>query len=289
MARFQRGLNNAFINALNEAYANPNGWWRRVLEDRDLFIGIRGNSLNVYYNGASLLRLEHRRGELIGASHFKFLLQEKRPSPYVRFCNGQFDEGDLASIRFSRTLAQELPAIKRGSIPFHRIEAKGVHDIIRSNDNVIDTEVAFGDEGSRIDIAAFKPGDRGIELVMYEAKHFSNPEIFGEPPKVVDQIRRYHEILSTPHRAAEICESYRRIVENIAALEGFPARLRALCRRVIDEGFVLSTDVRLVIYGFDRVQLREAKALFARLDEKIGSGFVLKRGRPNGLTTGISR
>ncbi|MPY73441.1 MAG: hypothetical protein GEU87_04205 [Alphaproteobacteria bacterium] len=87
---------------------------------------------------------------------------------------------------------------------------------------MIDTEVAFGDEGSRIDIAAFRPGGRGVELVMYEAKHFSNPEIFGERPKVVDQIRRYREILSTPHRASEICKSYHRIVENIAALEGLP-------------------------------------------------------------------
>lgn len=289
MAKFKRGLSGAFVDALNTAYSEPASWWQKILEDRDLFVGIRGNSLNVYYNGASLLRLRLRQGSLVGKTHFKFLLKEKRPSPYVRFRDGKFDAGDIASIKFSKNLPQDLARIKNASAPFHGIEAKGVHDIIRSNDNVLDTEIAFGDERSRIDIAALREGKRRPELVFYEAKHYSNPEIFGERPSVVDQVRRYQKILSTPTRAKEVRESYAKVVSNIAALDGFPDRLRTLCRRAAKEGFDVSTDVRLVIYGYDRPQQRAAMALFALLRKQIGEDLVLTRGNPRGLSKGVGK
>ena len=69
MAEFKRGLDDTFIDLLNNNYDQPDSWWRTLVEDPDVFIGIRGNELNAYYNGCSLLRLRHRRDHLVGETH----------------------------------------------------------------------------------------------------------------------------------------------------------------------------------------------------------------------------
>jgi hypothetical protein len=45
---------------------------------------------------------------------------------------------------------------------------------IRSNDNVIDTEVVIDDDGNRVDFAAFRNGTDRTQLVFYEARCRSN-------------------------------------------------------------------------------------------------------------------
>ena len=57
MSNFERGLDKAFVDALNEAY-EKGGWWQRFVDDEEIFIAIRKNSLNAYYRGCSLLKLD---------------------------------------------------------------------------------------------------------------------------------------------------------------------------------------------------------------------------------------
>ena len=43
MSNFERGLDKAFVDALNEAY-EKGGWWQRFVDDEEIFIAIRKNS-----------------------------------------------------------------------------------------------------------------------------------------------------------------------------------------------------------------------------------------------------
>ena len=56
MSKFSRGIRDKFVKSLNDEY-EKNTWWRRIADDPQLFIGIRENYLNVYFNGGSVLEL----------------------------------------------------------------------------------------------------------------------------------------------------------------------------------------------------------------------------------------
>jgi len=288
MATFKRGLNPRFVAALNAAYNEPDSWWKKLVDDPGLFIGIRGNQISAYYNGANIIRISHERGTLVGATHFKYLVPISRSETYIKFQNGKYDEDQLNAIQFSTNLKRDLAAIKNASTPYRSEEAKGVHDIIRSNNNIIDTEIAFGDEGNRIDFAAFKDGPKRPELVFYEAKLLNNKEVSGQDPAVIQQVERYRQLLSKTTRRKEIQKSYEQVAENIGALHGFPTGLKTICQRANTQGFDISNDVRLVIYGYGRAQQKEANPLFTRLRQQIGQDFVLTKGTAKGMTKGIS-
>ena len=83
MAKFRRGLNDEFIKLLNEAY-DKGSWWRDILNDHDLHIGIRNEYLNVYYQGNSLVLIKQGHGGLLGQTHYKYLLHPgKNLKPFI--------------------------------------------------------------------------------------------------------------------------------------------------------------------------------------------------------------
>lgn len=290
MAEFKRGLDDTFIDLLNNNYDQPDSWWRTLVEDPDVFIGIRGNELNAYYNGCSLLRLRHRRDHLVGETHFKFLIRNQPNANYISFRDGNFDDDDLAAIEFSRDMRSDLAAIKAASKLHQGREAQGVHDVVRANFNIIDTEVVFPDEKtSRIDFAALRLGGERPELVFYEAKHFSNSELFGDYPKVVQQVERYRKLVSDQGRAREIRDSYSRIAANYAKLKGIDEKFQTLCQQVVTTGLEISKAVRLVIFGITREDQRTRRDVFDRLKNLIGKDNVLVRGDPKGIVRGISQ
>ena len=47
---FKRGLDPDFIEHLNEMYDSGN-WWRNLVDNKELFLAIRDNSINIYYCG----------------------------------------------------------------------------------------------------------------------------------------------------------------------------------------------------------------------------------------------
>ena len=51
-------------------------WWKRILNDKTLYVNIRkGNRINVYYRGASVMELSINRDKSIqGKIHSKYIL-----------------------------------------------------------------------------------------------------------------------------------------------------------------------------------------------------------------------
>lgn len=300
MFTFNREIEERFVEKLNAEYERG-GWWRSIVSDPDLFIAIREGYVNVYWNGNSLLKLILDGEGLVGETHYKYLLRNDVPKPYVRVEGGVVKLPD-ASALFHADLS-DVAALKRAAAPYVGDEKAGVHQIVLSNPNVVDVEVTFGLEGNgekapatrRIDFAALRPTAAGAEIVFYEAKLFSNKEMraTGDTlPPVAGQIEGYRRLLV--EHASSVERSYRKVCGNLATLHGVRDRYAAsldLMRRLASGEAVLhvSEAVSLVVFGFDSDQ-RDGdvwKAHHTKLKTALGNRLLLK-GDPQKFTRGIS-
>lgn len=261
--QFKRGLDDDFVKALNDEY-RKDGWWRHLVDDRETFLAIRDDYVNVYYCGCSLLELRRKQNNLVGSVHYKYLL---RPSPpdgipeYVTVLDGKPEFRQNASCFFQSSIPN-VDEFKRAATPFAGEEKTGVHDIILGNPNVFDVEVAISDAGTppRIDLAAMHQANGRIEVRFYEAKRFSNSELRakeGREPKVLGQLNTYAKLLR--EQRIDIENSYRRVCCNLSKLAGVaerhPERHKLL--KSIGEGTVqldIKTDPYLLVFGFDADQ-----------------------------------
>ena len=264
MSDFNRGLDDAFVNALNDEY-EKRGWWHRFVNDQEIFVAIRRNSVNAYYRGCSLLKLDWRGGAIEGSTHYKYLLHPSNSNPYLKIVDGRAELPHDPSDLFIRSV-DSLNDLKKAAQPFAGNEKSGVHDILVSNHNVLDVEIAFGadelDSSSpRVDFAALKSGDGTTELVFFEAKHFDNLQELrasgGATPKAVEQINAYSDRLAKNSDA--IVSSYRRVCENLVSLKGVPDRhpvRHSVVEAIVDGSKALSVDPEpvLIVFGFDADQ-----------------------------------
>ena len=263
--RFNRGIDDSFVKRLNYEY-EQGGWWRAIASDPDLFIGIREKYLNVYWKGNSLLKLWLDGERLVGETHYKYLLRSDTTRPYVCVEGGKVKVVD-ASALFLGDLS-DVVALKRAAAAYVGGEKDGVHRIVLSNRNVVDVEVAFGLEANgevppssrRLDFASLRLTDDGAEIVFYEAKRFSNPELRANGdarPPVAEQIDDYGKLLHG--HSADVGRSYRKVCGNLIDLCGVRKRYgdwRETMRRLSAKeiGLRVREDVRLVVFGFDADQ-----------------------------------
>lgn len=291
MPQFKRGISDEFVRALNDEYGKG-GWWRKLVDDRETFVAIRDNYVNVYYRGCSLLKLDLVGDHLIGSASYKYLLRPHMDDENIEIVDGepQFQKyGDRTFFVKDITGVDDL---KRAARPYAGEEKEGVHDIILRNPGVVlDVEVAVsdGNVARRMDLAAMHHVNGGIQVRFYEAKHFSNHELRAEggDPQVIGQIRAYQQLLL--EHPADIAESYRNVCGNLVRLHGIaerhPERHRLL--EEIVEGRAeldISTEPCLLVFGFDADQ-RDGK-WWRRHRDKLNEAFphrVTMRGEPKNL------
>ncbi len=286
---FRRGLDEPFIDALNSEYGKS-GWWKRIVDDKDLFIAIRNGYLNVYFNGGSVLELRHAGGELVGKTHFKHLLNLATESndDYIRFSGGKFSPVEIG--KSYRDIASDIEGIKKSIKLYQGDEKAGVHHIILDNCNVIDTEIAIPGENARIDFAALQRCKGRMNIVFFEAKTYSSPDIRSQNrPAVLEQICRYNTMICG--RREELEEAYRQVLRNVLCLEGWRDRRHPVLSEAAACDLHVDPKIRLVIFGFDAPQRRAAEdgsnGAFRRLRHCLGEDRVLTRGDPKGLRRGI--
>lgn len=146
MSTFNRGLDSAFVAAFNKEYDNG-GWLRGLLDDREIFLAIREDYVNLYYRGCSLLRLERLDGAMVGRVHYKYLLRPYSDDPYVTVLDGQPDFRGGANNLFLCGF-DDIGALKRAVEPYVGTEKAGVRNIVCDNPNILDVEIAFGVGGT---------------------------------------------------------------------------------------------------------------------------------------------
>lgn len=298
MFNFKRGLSADLVKSLNEEYRDG-GWWKALVDDPQVFIAIRDEYLNVYWNGNSLLKLFLQNDRLVGEVHYKYMLRpEINGNPYIRIEGGKVQSVNPADLFLSDL--SNLASIKRAADVYAGEEKTGVHKIVMSNRNIIDVEIAFGTENEqsgarvaqRIDFAALRLENHGPELRFYEAKTFNNPELRAEgelPPPVLSQLKKYKDFLCSCE--SDLITAYRKVCGNLVSLSGFEKRfsMHSLLDDIAKGELPLSInpDVRLVVFGYDRAQDNGDawKIHRAKLKDET---LLLMKGDPKGFTTGIS-
>lgn len=291
-APFKRGLCQDFVDQLNEMYNESGSWWRRFVDDEDLFLAIRNNYINVYYRGNNLLKLEQRgrgRNRTIGGQiHYKYLLKPSvDKSAYVKIIDGKPCLQDTKSLFFE---SLDVKKLKAAADHHAGREKTGVYEIICANRNILDTEVGFSTPRSYVDFAALIEAEQGVKIVFFEAKHFTNQELrtSGDAdPKVIDQIERYKCLLKKNRHA--LIDSYRKVCCNLLCTQGlakkYPKRHKIL--KSIADGAKLCIDEnpRLVVFGYDCDQ--ESGKVRAKLEKNLKGRAFFERDS-KGFTRGIS-
>lgn len=266
--KFDRGLDGAFVERLNRMY-EEGGWWTKLMDDKQLFLAIRKNYVNFYYKGASILKLSWfpATEELVGEIHYKYLVRPKllgSTTPNVSVKDG------IASIPTLRQLYLDnigaISLIKRTANRYAGNEKSSVHYVVQRDTNkIFDLEIAFSDEDDdsspRMDMAALRRVQEGVEIEFFEAKEFSNHKELrakGDAnPKVVDQIERYSRILRA--NSAAVIRTYVRVCRNLYELKGAAQRLperATILEEIANDTSLLTinTQPRLLILGCDQDQ-----------------------------------
>jgi len=235
---FKRGLadgDGAFIKRLIDEYKKgAANWWNQIINHKELFVGIREEYLNVYYKGCSLVMLELKDGELIGHTHYKYLVHPQGDSPYVRFESGILKD-ETAFLENVVLHYQNIAEIIKASEFYTGDEAKIVHQILMANaENYLDTEIAFQriakkedsekeiNKQDRIDLALLDEDENGQGKIYFcEVKQVNDSRLYStKRPEVVDQMLRYYEILNSKGRKSEIIDSYRTVCSNLISIYG---------------------------------------------------------------------
>lgn len=290
---FKRGLNTKLLELLAAA-RNSNSWWKSIVDDKDLFIAIRDDYLNVYYQGNSLMKISESSGKLICDIHYKYLLSPSHSKPYVKFEDSlavNFGAESRASLLANELTSKTISDLKKAAKVYGGEEKEGVHKIMLSNENIIDTEIAFSvkDENSdqttakRIDFAALRTGANGQnEIVFYEAKHYSNSELFAQTgePKVVGQIRVYEQEYIEKMQA-EIISAYSQYFDDFQKITGTSLGTAPVA---------VNPNVRLVIFGFDQDQKEGSNfnRRINKLKKYLEDEYILLKGDAKDFRSGIS-
>ena len=290
--RFSRGISDYFVSALNDEY-RKDGWWRNIADDRETFLAIRDDYVNVYYRGCSLLLLKLNGNGLEGSVDYKYLLRpdSQGANRSIKVVDGKPDLRQYSS-RFLLDDLANVNDLKRAVEPYAKEEKTGVHDIILGNPNVVDVEVAISDGGRvrRIDMAALHKVSQGFEIRFYEAKPFSDKRLRAEEgmPEVIDQINTYDGLLKA--QRTDIEKSYLQVCRNLSALDGVAER-RPECHKLRKEiaresvQLHINTEPRLLVFGFDADQRdgRTWKPHREKLLAELGDRVMLT-GNPGQLT-----
>ena len=150
-------------------------WWKRILNDKTLYVNIRkGNRINVYYHGASVMELSIKRDKSI---------QGKIHSKYILFQETQTDKNGYIKNISPETIVENLPSIKNAIIANQAtsnpegLSEKAIQGIMYIEGKYIDTEFEYVHPNrliTRIDLTTIND-DGMIEFV--ELKRISDPRL----------------------------------------------------------------------------------------------------------------
>ena len=291
---FSRAISKDLISALNQQWEIPNSWWHRLAENQDYVVALRDDYLNVYRNGCNIARVSLNRGQLEAQIHYKFLLKNNASNPYIS-CTDGIPKIDTHSDYFIQSLASSED-IKAATNLYGGLEKTGVHQIILSNTNIIDTEIALSAvdtteliDDSRIDLCSLCLINNIPTLRFIEAKHSTNHKSLrksgNNPPEVIEQLHRYENFLEDMKKT--IIAEYKKLLESANQIKGS----RILGKNSINiDSLALDTRPRLAIFGFDKDQQKQDSIFYNHMEkirDFIGKEQLLLKGDAKGFVNGI--
>ena len=173
-------------------------WWKHILNDKTLYVNIRkGNRINVYYHGASVMELSINKDKNI---------QGKIHSKYILFQETQTDKNGYRKDISPETIVENLPSIKNAIIAHQAtsnpegLSEKAIQGMMYVESKYIDTEFEYVHPNrliTRIDLTTIKD-DGMIEFV--ELKRISDPRLLKKDPslkneEIREQIDHYNSFI----------------------------------------------------------------------------------------------
>lgn len=273
---FKRHLEPLFIAALSKLYDDRNSWWHALVQDQDVFIAIRSNTINAYAGGASIARIGWNNGLQLRV-HRKFLVVPKPRSGDDAYADLLRRDGlpvEAITVNNEVDYVEHLLAIKAAGRRLTGHERSGEIEIATSCPCVLDVEAAFDSaapsdspdddigSGGRVDIVAINDGGH---VTLTEAKLYSNSEIRSKTePIVCTQLVEYYT-WARDHAPA--------IIRAYTDVQDYRRKLHLrLASESVDTAVDLDVIPRLIIFGFDSTQ----KSQIPGIKNKIVEGL---RGR----------
>ncbi|MCJ8052993.1 hypothetical protein GB928_014115 [Shinella curvata] len=268
-----RKLDAAFLDALEALAAAPApNWWQDVLRSDDLFIAVRRNSLNAYYRGASIFKIDWIKECVVPSTHIKYLVRQAQT--YVPLIDGRFQNPAASSMRESYEGPETLRQMMRAATSFAGPEKSGLHPLLVGDPAIIDAEIALTravtDEATtqqhdRLDAAVIRNTKTGPEVVFCEAKHFTNGALRATGdglPAVIGQINDYENALT--RYADALKDGYVEVAKALVRLNAMKKLVRNGDAPKLHDAILsiaqsnipplINAKPYLLIFGFDKAQ-----------------------------------
>ncbi len=231
---------------------------------------MRTKSIEAYFQGGLVADIRLQKGDLTVRVNRKFLFPtaaHASATVELRHADEMQATAEMRSCFDSWKLADRFQKVKRAAALLMGPEKEGIQKaLVEKNPNILDLEIAVRDEKSRIDLAAVRGTPDRPEIVHYEVKHVSNPELFpgrGQPAQVVEQLTRYDTLIDKHEgrlrqRYKELAEAALKLGLAPCFLRGLPARRgqhridEAMLSTLAKGNFKLSHKVVLVVLGWSR-------------------------------------
>lgn len=235
--RFDRGLTDGFVEELGRGRFAA---LVRLVGEGRLDLQIRRGSINLYFEGQSVLRLDERTraGGFRAVVHRKYLEgvslpgATKRDRDYVRL-----DVGD----GFVDAYLRQLPAIIENTRAYVKPEGQVEDRIVsasrdeRSNVIILDRQVQVPGIKRRMDMLGIDPARRRVLLV--ELKQGLDNRI----QHLMQQIGGYHEALTAGGALRpDVASSYRRVIEQKQSLALLPRSIALAAETRVECLLILS-------------------------------------------------
>ncbi len=291
---FKRDLSQSLINNLlkNKLFNE------HLLEDIkkcEVFPAVRNNYIDFYYRGGRLFQFTNNS---IFKTHYKFAsVIEKENRAYL-------SENELSSCRLIKNFGANYSRIKENCSNYSGIESIGVANLYSkysvfnasSKIVVLDIEISLSADVElenaerkrkldRIDLLLYNIEEKYLRF--YEAKHFSNPELWStstSEPRICGQLNRYRNQINS--KSDEILECYKKYIESINTIfqiyiDPLPVPMK------------IDPMVPLYIFGFDEDQ-KKGGLEFLRKNKFMEGHNIYAKGNPrnvniNNLWNGIKR
>jgi len=281
--KLTRSLTPKFVETLNNLYSNEKSWWRKIVDDKDVFILIRNNEIRVQANGGLLLQVnQNSKGNIICKTHEEFLSLRSEKKPYIVL--EETTSGPIQRVEGLVGLVKHYTKIKNRINIFTGKERQAVQYLANNVLQIIDIEIGFEGELKqdarkksvpRIDMAAIT--DKGT-VVFFEVKLFDNPEIRSKRiPPVVGQLSKYRKILH--QKGDEIINAYQEQLNIYDQLDGKFFKKRS--RRI--KNLSLYPYARLIVTDFDASQ---RDLMLPTIQKAIEKGVGWTEGNKDFIATG---
>lgn len=241
---FRRSLSDARMQALTEAAAQPDHWWRDLLTlwrpsgttagAHGLRLALRDGYLNFYRRGQSVARVGfdgRNRPKL--SVHAKYVVSE--------------EERRLPGLKYASLTSREIVHPEIPDRPYEGVETlkawiatidagyskvggeKPLIDLLLDqpdNASVIDLEMglpAWGDETAapRMDVVTIEDRNGRLVIVFGEVKRVDDSRIrcsVGAKPEVMKQLDKYERYLDVPAHRDAIINAYRHSASRLTEL-----------------------------------------------------------------------